>query len=71
MQLPKERPFKCRHLTGKAFLLIVIAFRGEVQHGQHPCNCEDKKEVTKGKKGKESGQSGGQSSPKGIVLQES
>lgn len=67
VQLAKERR---RYLTRKRFL-IVISFRGEFQHGQHPWNWEEKKQVTKGKKGKESGQSGGQSSPEGKLLQES
>ena len=68
VQLPKERPFKGNN--PKSVLFIVISFRGELQHGQHPCNWEKKKQVTKSKKGKESGQSGGQSSPEGKLLQD-
>lgn len=61
---------KAEIFSQKSVLFIVISFRGEFQHGEHPWNWEEKKEVTKGKKGKESGQSGGQSSPEGKLLQD-
>ena len=56
-------------LPGRA-LFIVTSFCTEFQHGQHLSSWEGKKEVTKGKEGKESGQSGGQSSAEGKLLQD-
>ena len=48
----------------------MTSFCAEFQHGQHLSSREGKKEVTKGKEGKESGQSSGQSSPEGKLLQD-
>lgn len=69
VQSPKERLFKREYLPGRA-LSIVTSFCAEFQHGQHLSSREGKKEVTKGKEGKESGQSSGQSSPEGKLLQD-
>lgn len=69
VQSPKEKLFKREYVTGRA-LSIVTSFCTEFQHGQHPCSWEGKKEVTKGKESKESGQPGGQSSPQGRLLQD-